>query len=545
MKRLIVLTSLLFTSPLFAFTYAPAVIKGDVEWDRSGSPYLIQGKAVVPKGSSLKVDAAVQVIFQGAAALEVQGSLEASGSSAGPAVFNMSQGGLNSEIFINGGEARLTNVKLISGVFLARDANLTMEGNDITKGSGVYLQGATTARLKNNKIYGNATGVVTDGKVTAFLRFNTIVQNTYGLYLKKFSAFDFRNNSIHDNQKEVVNGASKVDLGGNSWGTGDEASVKAKVQGPVALSPMRTLKDVLRVFVRTQLPVITKQQADALVAREKREEKEQALALAKFRKQQKKEGVSISAPASAPAPATAEVPAPSSATAPANPPEVTMPGAAPSLPTAENNTASESSPQVPPEVADTSSAPPSFEAPPGLASTSPSSSDSTIPPPPPANSTTSSQTTASATTESIPSPPDLGEQIPASGAPPVPQPPATASLENSSAPSSAIPPAPAVSTPEPLLPPTRNMEPTEDEQKAMKKLEPVTGDIDGMQAPPLDLGPVLSATPPSEDAWSGKKTDKDSLALPPLKESEVIPPKDLDLPPIDDLGNINLDSRNR
>jgi hypothetical protein len=73
-------------------------------------------------------------------------------------------------------------------------------------------------------------------------------------------------------------------------------------------------------------------------------------------------------------------------------------------------------------------------------------------------------------------------------------------------------------------------------------LDAVGGDIDGMQPPPLDLGPDLSKTdldavkpPPSAS----------SLALPPLKDSDVAAPKDLDLPPIDDLGNINLDSRNK
>jgi hypothetical protein len=31
------------------------------------------------------------------------------------------------------------------------------------------------------------------------------------------------------------------------------------------------------------------------------------------------------------------------------------------------------------------------------------------------------------------------------------------------------------------------------------------------------------------------------LSLPPLQDSEIEPPKDLDLPPTDDLGNFNLD----
>jgi hypothetical protein len=115
-------------------------------------------------------------------------------------------------------------------------------------------------------------------------------------------------------------------------------------------------------------------------------------------------------------------------------------------------------------------------------------------------------------------------------------------------------------------------QPSEDQKKAMEALQGVNGDIDGMQAPPLDFGVASSvqatapapapatapapttatATVPSSAPAAAPSSDKanppaddSTLALPPLQDSEVKPPKDLDLPPTDDLGNVNLNSKNK
>ncbi len=577
MKRTILLTSLLLSfsgSTLFAATNVPSAISGDVHWDQSGSPYFLQGHVTIPAGARLSVGPAVQVIFQGAAVLEVNGTLEATGSAAGPAVFNLQEGGLQSEIFINGGEAHFTNVKIQSGVFLAKDAKLTMDGADVTKGSGIYLQGSTVAHLKNNKIYGNSTGVVLDGQVLANLQFNTLVQNTYGLYVKSLSQLTFQNNSIHDNQMEVISMFPTLRLGGNYWGTNDSKTLKPRIQGKVTLSPMRTLKDVLRVYVRTQLPAITKQMALALAAREKKEAKDDAAALKKFRQQQANAAKAPAAPAipAVPAPSAATnppVPSISEATvpaAPAGPPPVpstgeSAPSAAsaappvPSLPDSGNGM-----PPVPPSTeASTSpaaSAPPApggnegIPAPPDLAEQ--------VPPASPASTTTSSPTASS----SVPAPPPVpGSEMPSAPAPPpevaggtttapapssatseVPPsaPPVPAVAAVASAPSA---PPPAVEVEKPGPTPIPPAEPTAAQLKIVNDLKGVNGDIDGMQAPPLetssDLSPVTSGT---GSKMKKKASNVSNLDLPPLKDSEILPPKDLDLPPTEDLGNINLNS---
>ncbi|HEY5038896.1 MAG TPA: right-handed parallel beta-helix repeat-containing protein, partial [bacterium] len=345
MKRFTVISSLFFStllgfSSVHASTDVSTNLTQDTQWDSSGNPYLIKGKVVVSKGSTLHIGPNVQVIFQGASALEVNGTLEVMGSAPAPAVFNMTEGGLQSELYINGGEASIVNAKILSGVFLVRDSKLTLDGSEVTKGSGVYLQGSTTARLKNDKIYGNATGVVLDGTVKAILTFDTIVQNTYGLYLKGFSNLEFKNNSIHDNQKEVVNNTPSLNLGGNYWGTEDVNAVQAKLQGKVDVSPVKSLKDILRVYVRTMLPPITKEMSLALVAKEKREAKQEALALKKFKQQPT--SATANAPVISAPPPTEQAAAPVE-TVPAPPEvqaEVTASSTAPAPPEVQAETSS-------------------------------------------------------------------------------------------------------------------------------------------------------------------------------------------------------------
>ena len=91
-------------------------------------------------------------------------------------------------------------------------------------------------------------------------------------------------------------------------------------------------------------------------------------------------------------------------------------------------------------------------------------------------------------------------------------------------------PVPAAPTPQTTPVPTAS---AEDQQNALQSLEGVSGDIDGMQAPPLDLNLDLA---PSDKA--GDKNNSSSLTLPPMKDANVAPPKDLDLPPTDDSGTL-------
>jgi len=296
MKRIsfifLLFITLLVPPRLFASTNVGASLSENTQWNQSGSPYIVQSRVLVPPGVTLKIGPGVQVVFQGPATLHITGQLIVEGSAAAPAVFNMTDAGLQSALFIDGGEAQLSNAKVLSGVFLTQDATIRMDGCEVTKGSGLYLKGNTTAHLKNNKFYGNATGVVLDGAVAADMQFNTLVQNTYGLYLKNFSKLTFLNNSVHDNDSEVVNTGSKAKLGGNYWGAMNPQTVKDKIKGTVGLSPMRDIKDILRAYLRSQLPVITKAMSDQAEKEDLREEKAAKEALKEFRKKQHQSDIS-------------------------------------------------------------------------------------------------------------------------------------------------------------------------------------------------------------------------------------------------------------
>lgn len=638
MKRSTFITSFVFLafcvlSPLFASTNVSTDISSDTNWDRSGSPYLVQGKVTVAKGATLSVGPSVQVIFQSGAILEIDGTLRVNATAAGPAAFNLTDGGMQSQLFVNQGSAFIYDTKILGGVLLARDAKFRLEGSEVTKGSGVYLQGSTLAYLNNNKIYGNATGIVLDGKVKLYGQFNTLVGNTYGFYLKGYSFLKFKNNSIHDNQKEVVNKTPSFNLGNNYWGTTDSGSIHAKIEGAVDLTPVKTLKDVLRVYVRTQLPAITPKMATALAAKEKREAAEDALALEKFKKMKQEvvevQGATPSSSGQAPPPvpgsATGQAaPSPGATAQPsfgseaAAPPMPSGEMAPPSLPGMENMPPTASTAgstmgpgQAAPPVPGTIEAPPALpgENPAIAANPAPGTAAPGVPVPPEVSGSTSGQGLAAnqpsappagnltppdietASTppttsappmppagggnELIPPPPDLNEQMAPSAVPPVPQTPALVEQNNGTM---NAPPAPPVSTAQapppmtspaetnPLVPPVPAVssasnpvvqnqpiptpippaEETQDQAKTLKALQGVNGDIDGMQAPPLEVTPDLSnpsstAESPAPKAKT-KGTSSNDLDLPPLKDADVVPPKDLDLPPTDDLGNINLNS---
>src|ERR1700679_1676564 len=114
----------LVSPQLFASTTVGALLSENTQWDQTGSAYIVQSRVLVRPGVTLKIGPGVQVIFQGPATLQIGGDLKVEGSAASPAVFNMTDSGLQSALFIDGGEAELSNAKVLNGVFLAQDATI-------------------------------------------------------------------------------------------------------------------------------------------------------------------------------------------------------------------------------------------------------------------------------------------------------------------------------------------------------------------------------------------------------------------------------------
>ncbi|MGH7739854.1 MAG: right-handed parallel beta-helix repeat-containing protein [bacterium] len=326
MKRPIILGIVFLFAASFAgaSTQVPGTLSGNVDWDSSQSPYIIQGKVEIPQGSVLHIGPGVHVVYQGVGELLVNGVLEVKGSASSPVVFDMTQTGLQSQFVLSGARADIANARFLGGIFLARDSQVDVQESEFTKGSGIYLQGKTQAVLRSNKVYGNATGAVLDGgAIKATFVFNTFVQNTYGLYLKNYLYLKFRDNSIHDNNTEVINAThGTAQLGDNYWGTMDDNALHLKTQGSVNYPPLQSLKDVLRLYIMTQLPEITVAQSERLAAKERRDEKAEALALKKFRKEQEREAKAAaqSAAAASKASASTSVPPPPEASSAASTP---------------------------------------------------------------------------------------------------------------------------------------------------------------------------------------------------------------------------------
>jgi hypothetical protein len=439
MKRILFILSLLtLLSPrLFASTNVGASLSENTQWDQTGSPYIVQGRVLVPPGVTLNIGPGVQVVFQGPATLQISGELKIEGSAATPAVINMMNGGLRNTLLVDGGEAYFSNMKILSGVFLAQDATVRMEGCEVTKGSGLYLKGNTVAHLKNNKFYGNATGVVLDGPVETDMQFNTLVQNTYGLYLKDFSKITFLNNSIHDNDSDVVNNGSKAKLGGNYWGTLNPQTAMNKIKGSISLSPMRDIKDILRAYLRSELPVITKVMSDQAEKEDRQTEKAAKEALKEFRAKQQAAAIpAVPAANNTPTPISTATPVPVEAAVPtatmapasdllAPPPSAEAlppaPTAAPAIPITAPASGAPSAPSdlgadipMPPSSASNAPEPPalgnlaaSAEAPPSLPA-----EQNAVP--------TNTPTPADTSMELSPAPADLTDSVPPPAAVPSP-----------------------------------------------------------------------------------------------------------------------------
>ncbi len=261
LKRLPITSLLLWV--VFSVSRASTDVSGTLsggQWDLKGSPYIIQGKVVLSKGATLQIGSGVQVVFQPQSGLEVKGTLEVAPAASHPAVFDMSQGGLQSYLVLNGASANIVNTQVVGGIFLARNSRLILESSEVTKGSGLYLQGKTRAKVRANKFYGNAAGMVMDGgSLKADFEFNVFTDNTHGLDLRNYASLRFRNNIVYGNWKADVAVAKgkKAYLGGNAWTSTDPAQkTRLKIKGHAVLQPEKNIKSVTLAYIQAMFPDI-------------------------------------------------------------------------------------------------------------------------------------------------------------------------------------------------------------------------------------------------------------------------------------------------
>jgi hypothetical protein len=533
-----------------AAAYSETVITGNVydsTWNKDGSPYRVQGAAVIPAGATVKAGPGVQVVFAPGASLEVQGTLRVAGEASYPTKFTIPAGG--AYLLVKGGELTAVDARFIGGYFVVDGGKVDVTASEITGGSGPYLRGATTAVFRSNKIYGNSSGFTLDGdQVQAKFIFNTIVSNTYGLHLKKYATLMLENNSIHDNfQSQVVNDLpAPAVLGNNFWGSTDVATVP--VRGAVRLEPLKTMKDVLREYVMTQLPNLPAKKMAQVVKNAKAEKAADVLAKKKAAKMRKADALAEAKAAKlkqlaekkaaekaaleakikevAPAEATPAVTAVSA--------EVAATPAASNFGELETNNAAAPAPA--PAVAETTAPAvvPAEAAPAAVASATTAPVASTDVAAAPA-------VTAPAATDAmaISAPSNALPDIPGLVAPPSTD--ATAPAA-SSAPAAAPAVAPAVPVDNAAAPAL----PAATTPAAVPA--PATAAVGAPAVPAgTDFNPGMIPAPPTNvpasNPAAGAPPDLSGLDLPPLNDKPIQAPKDLDLPPLDDLGNLKTDMK--
>ncbi len=621
----------------------------DAHWTKDLSPYKVQGRAVIPEGSTVTVEPGVQVLFVGQSVLEVRGALHVDGNSADPAQFNLLQGGLNSYLLVKGGELKATNAVFLGGVLALENAKVDVQGCEVAKGSGPYLLGATQAVFRNDKIYGNASGATLDGDgVQAVFEFDTLVQNTYGLHLKKYASLKFENNSLHDNRQfQAVNDSSKAPaLGDNYWGSLDVSQVAVK--GKVDLGSPKALKDIIRAYVKTQLPripagkvaqvarqakaeraavksdarkadALRKKMADAVLQAEKnkklaeakkaREEKAKALAekRAEARKAaaealaQKKADAAAKRKAAAEAlaqrksDAAAKLKAAAEAAEPAKAPAEAAPAASTELELSPAAAEPTTVPTIPASTLEVPAAPlmetpspaavettapaapastlevptaPSMEAPapaaaetpapagtpapaattstlevPGIPSMeAPALNDSTTAPAEAAPAAPAADSTAKPPAATVVATPALGQAAPSMEIPAPPGSDGASALDNFNPSDIPAPPgAPAASSVPAATSPSADVPAPPANPEPAKAVETPSAPAAPASTPATTAPAAVPPAIPSDLAPPAGTDDLGKLDLPPMNDKAVSAPKDMDLPPVDDLGKLDLD----
>ncbi len=561
-------TPLLLTSFLILVASASSAamvtgsLVGDVRWTREAGPYQVQGPVIVASDSTLTLEPGTRVVMGPGSGLEIRGVFKSMGTAANPVIIQMSLGTFDSYLLLANARAEIVNTKLQGGAFVVRDSELRLEGCEVAKGSGVVLQGATAAEIRNNKIYGNATGLTLDGTVELEARFNTIVRNTYGLFVKDFNHVVFANNSTHGNQQfEVVNRSPKAaPLGGNYWGVDDWASLKPRVQGDSDFDPLRSLKDVLRAYVKTMLPPLPPGKAAELRKAELKrqaDERRNVLAVKKRRAElARKEKMAALAAAKALTP----VPTPVEETeAPAAPVEVAAPAPVPkaepapaakietvTMPTAPSGKSSVVAlPQAVRTLKPHTNLPPAQALPGDIPATSGKSPMSGIAAPAPEPEPVA-PAPAAAPAVVIPTGPAIQapspDVSPAQEVPPVPDASAAPALGDASAP----PPLPDFDmAPPPDMGGFDIPFPEGEESPVPAAPEPAAPTAAPAVVQPTPVPTEASSTPPSAPAApmpaEAEPPALGDLELPPMGDIDVPPPADLELPKDIDLGDFSFD----
>lgn len=107
-------------------------LAGNTRWTLAQSPYTVTCDVIIPKGSTLTIDAGVQVLFAGGTGLTVNGQIHARGTSGQRIIFTRNQGGAWNRVSIdqdNDGESRQSELEFVDLAYSSTLLDVAMTGN--------------------------------------------------------------------------------------------------------------------------------------------------------------------------------------------------------------------------------------------------------------------------------------------------------------------------------------------------------------------------------------------------------------------------------
>ncbi len=216
----------------FAATYVSGTIYGDVQWDSSNSPYIVESDIVVPSGSSLTIGPGTTVIFEKIsqfdpdgyslrAELIIQGGLYVYGERQLPVVFKGEEGSSVGDwhgIVIESSDVYISDAHISYG----------QKGIDILSGSpeiknsiiercftGIGIQSGAIPSITRNLMRNNNYGISWYGLGNVYG--NRVVYNSYGIYIYEGAQATISYNEISANTFGIYGDKAHAQISGNDF----------------------------------------------------------------------------------------------------------------------------------------------------------------------------------------------------------------------------------------------------------------------------------------------------------------------------------------
>ncbi|MGH7740113.1 MAG: right-handed parallel beta-helix repeat-containing protein [bacterium] len=208
----------------------PIMVQGTIVsntvWNAGHGPYLIQGKLIVAKGATLRIEPGTQVAFadgtgsqNGDSGIVVRGGLDAEGSAEKPIYFTAwTKGGKWGQVYYEQSDAAhstLQHCVILGGRVVCKDSSPLIEECFLSGSREALVVDADShPTITNNRIFGNAVGLTFLGEVSdAVVSGNCICDNGYGVCAASFGGTQLAQNHLFGNRSaDVMSPTDSVEL---------------------------------------------------------------------------------------------------------------------------------------------------------------------------------------------------------------------------------------------------------------------------------------------------------------------------------------------